>query len=516
MVITCTLALLVAAVVSVVLTGVVRRVAVARGLLDRPTEARRVHRQPTPRVGGVAIAAAFLVSVGSLAAWRWWSDGFGPELTSLLGLVGGGVLLVGVGLVDDLVSLRPRTKLAAQLLAAGIAQWCGLEIESIGNPLGPPLELGWLAVPVTTLWIVGITNAINLIDGLDGLAAGTCVFTLVTIFVISVVGGNAEVALVTAALVGALLGFLRHNFHPATIFMGDSGSLFLGHVLATTAIWGSTKSSTTVSLLIPLLCLGLPIADTSLAIVRRFVRGVPISSADREHIHHWLLARGMTHRGAVLTLYGGAAFLSLAALGLEFGDEPQRAAILAVVGVTGLGAARVLGVASWRDTACAMRYGLLRKHRTPERLRLLERFGTRIRKARSIDELHDVLHDLAMALDVTGMSCRIEIECSPHEPRRAYRWAWAGPDGAAAAAGGAAERVELCFPLDEHQGSVSTLGTLTFWWSCPSPWLQIPEQPLYEWLALLLRRQLLALQERQDERSGPLRAAAAIVPPVQR
>lgn len=494
MITSCAVAFLTAALLSLVLTGLVRRAAIVRGWLDRPTEARKVHLQPMPRIGGLAIALAFFLPVVCLAAWSpgVWSGAL-PHADELLGLLGGAAFLTGVGLVDDLVGLSAWKKLAAQVLAAGLAQWGGLEIHSIGNPFGPALELGWLAVPVTTLFIVGITNAINLIDGLDGLAAGTGLFAVATIFVIAAINGNVLVALIAAALAGSLLGFLRHNFHPASIFMGDSGSLFLGYTLATTAIWGSTKSSMAVSLSIPLLCLGLPIADASLAIVRRFIRGVPIFSADREHIHHRLLARGLSHRDAVLTLYAGSALLAIAALGLELGDHVQSIVVLIAVGVVALVAARVLGIVSWRRAVGAARYGLLRKHRTLERMDLLSRVGTQLRDAPSLEEIREILRRLSLELDVEGMSCRLDLhQPGRSEPDQHYEWAWSGP-AAAAARSPEAERVELRFALDERAGDVTLSGTLAFWWRCPSMLLQIPERPFYEWLAVLLRRRVVAL-----------------------
>lgn len=493
-----------ALVISWLLTGVLRRVAIAHAWFDLPTEARRVHARPTPRIGGVVIAATTLVAAISSVAWH---VSLGPgESDKLLGVLGGGALLVGVGLVDDLHGLSASKKLAAQVLAAGFAQWHGLQISSIGVPFGSTIELGWLGVPVTTLWIVGVTNALNLIDGLDGLAAGTGSFAAIAIFVIAAVDGNVLVALVSAALVGALLGFLRHNFQPASIFMGDSGSLFLGYTLGAIAIWGSTKSSAAVSLAIPLLLLGLPIADAVLAIVRRFVRGGSIFSADREHIHHRLLARGMTHRGAVLVLYAAAALLALASLGLELGDDAQDTMILAAVAVLVLVAAKILRVGSWREALRTVRYGLLRRHRTLARMRVLDGFGARLRATRSVDELREALHGLSMTIDLESMLCRVEIErCSQGHPRRAYEWTWSGPASVAPTGVDEPERMELCFSLDDQAGDVTITGTLAFRWRCPSSLLQIPEQPIYEWLALLLRKRLLALHvhEPASEQHAP-------------
>lgn len=493
-------AFVVSAVVSVVLTALLRRLAIARGWFDLPSEARKVHTRPIPRIGGVAVAIAFFVPVLALSL----GHGLVADPDPLLGLLGGAAVLVIVGLVDDLVGLSAWQKLPLQVLAAVFAYSQGLQIHSIGNPFGAPIELGWLALPVTLVWIVGVTNAINLIDGLDGLAAGVSLFAVLTLFVLAIVNGNAIVGLTAIALAGALLGFLWHNFNPASIFMGDGGSLFLGYTLATTAIWGSTKSSTVVSLLIPLLCLGLPIADTSLAILRRVARGRPMFSPDRDHIHHKLLARGMSPRRTVLTLYGAAALLALAALGLELGNGVDGAMVLTAVGVVSLAASRAFGIVSVRRAARAVRYGLLRKRRTFERMRLLSEIGGRMRHARSLEELRDLLFELSAALDVGGMRCAVELEgWREQEPRRGYEWTWQRPGGAAgpdavAQAGG----VVLAFPLDGRDGALTVSGTLAFWWSCPSPVLQIPEQPLYEWLAVVVRERVLAVVREAEVRAS--------------
>jgi UDP-GlcNAc:undecaprenyl-phosphate GlcNAc-1-phosphate transferase len=287
---TYTVAFLLAALCTLILTPIVRDVAVARGLVDDPTAARKVHELPVPRLGGIAIAAGFYAPVVALYFYdNDVSDAYLMHPARVSALFVGGLSVVVLGLLDDVYDLSPLVKLGAQLIVACLAIYLGYEIHVIANPFGAPIDLGWFAIPVTLLWIVGIMNAVNLIDGLDGLATGISLFAVSTLFVLAVIQQNIIVGLTSIALAGALVGFLRYNFNPASIFMGDSGSLFLGYVLALTAISGSAKSTTVVSLVIPLLALGLPVMDTTLAVFRRLVSGRNIFAGDREHMHHSLL-----------------------------------------------------------------------------------------------------------------------------------------------------------------------------------------------------------------------------------
>lgn len=309
---------------SLLLTPVVIRAAEGWGLFDQPGEERRVHTQPIPRVGGVVVFVAMLLGLLGAAAADIAAGGvmLRANASYIVGIVLGSSLLFATGLVDDIRGLRPVTKLAFQVLAAAIAFVFGFQVAHIG--LGPDLgvELGWLALPVTLAWIVGVTNAFNLIDGLDGLATGIALVALLTTAVAALMLHNPEVAVVCLALIGALLGFLRYNFNPARIFLGDSGSLFVGFLLAILSVHGSMKSATAVVVLVPLSALALPLLDTVLAIGRRWLRGVPLSSADSRHIHHRLLAVGFTHRSSVIVLYCVAAALAVAGIASAF--APQR------------------------------------------------------------------------------------------------------------------------------------------------------------------------------------------------
>jgi UDP-GlcNAc:undecaprenyl-phosphate GlcNAc-1-phosphate transferase len=313
-------AFIIATLLSLALTPLVRRVALRMGAVSAPG-GRHVHENAIPRLGGVAIFVAliapliglFFVESGVAIIIRQQS----PHVQGLL--LGGGLMGL-VGFIDDTRGIRAQYKFFAQLMAGGIAFAFGFRIDAVRVPGFGVLEMGAFALPVTLIWIAGIVNAVNLIDGLDGLAAGVVFFAGVTNFVVAHISGSVFVALIMASMLGALFGFLFFNFNPARIFMGDSGSYFLGFVLATTSLVGVvTKESTAVSLLIPIVALGIPITDTLLAMVRRFVERRPLFSPDRGHIHHKLLDLGLTHRRVVLLIHGMSIILTLAAIGLALG-----------------------------------------------------------------------------------------------------------------------------------------------------------------------------------------------------
>jgi UDP-GlcNAc:undecaprenyl-phosphate/decaprenyl-phosphate GlcNAc-1-phosphate transferase len=327
--------LAIAALASLLLAPVVIRAAVGWGLFDHPDGKRRVHTRPVPRVGGVVVFLAMLLGLAAAAVGDLATGGelLRANAAYVLGIVAGTALLFGTGLLDDVRGLRPLTKLSVQILAACIAYYFGFQVERIG--FGPDfgIDLGWLSLPVTLIWIVGVTNAFNLIDGLDGLATGIALVALSTTAVAAQMLGNTEVVIVCLALIGALVGFLRYNFNPARIFLGDSGSLFIGFLLAVLSVHGSMKSATAVLVLVPLSALALPLLDTLLAIGRRWLRGVPLSSADSRHIHHRLLAVGFTHRTSVVVLYCVAAALAAAGIAVAFAPQREIFLVAAVGGV---------------------------------------------------------------------------------------------------------------------------------------------------------------------------------------
>jgi UDP-GlcNAc:undecaprenyl-phosphate GlcNAc-1-phosphate transferase len=336
-------AFLLALVIAALLTPNLRRFAEARGLLDQPNDSRRVHRRAVPRIGGVAIVAAFY---GPLLGLLFYETGLGNYFyasgTGGIALLLGGAAIAALGFYDDLRGANAWQKFAVQFAVAGGLYACGYRIEQVSLP-GGALQLGVLALPLTVFWIVGIINAMNLIDGLDGLAGGVALCAVLTNLVVAMVRGEPIMTLCMGALAGALIGFLFYNFNPASIFLGDTGSLFLGYVLAVTSIRTHQKSSAVVSLLVPIVALAVPIVDTALAMGRRALSGRPMFSGDRDHIHHRLLGLGLSQRQAALVLYAASVVLGGLALLLSFANDPAVAWILVALSVAAFVALRQLG-----------------------------------------------------------------------------------------------------------------------------------------------------------------------------
>lgn len=311
---------------------IVKLLAVHIGAVDKPNP-RKVHHTLMPRMGGLAIFAAYWIVLLTLV----------PVSQPLQGFLMGAVMLVFVGIVDDVTDMPAKLKLLGQIIAACIAALGGIRVEFVTNLFGSgTMHLTWLSVPLSVIWIVAIINAINLIDGLDGLATGVSGISAATLAVVNLMNGANLTAMMCFALVGACLGFLVYNFHPASIFMGDTGSMFLGYTLAVLSIMGTAKGVTFVSIFIPILALGIPIFDTLFAIIRRMLANKPIFEADKAHLHHVLLARGLSHRNTVLLIYAISACLSVVAIVVnELTSEQGFLVMLAVVTVFLVGAARL-------------------------------------------------------------------------------------------------------------------------------------------------------------------------------
>jgi UDP-GlcNAc:undecaprenyl-phosphate GlcNAc-1-phosphate transferase len=337
------LAFLASALVALAVTPLLLRSLLARGIYGHARIKEGVEHKPVPRLGGVAvcIAASTGLAVVVVLAARGTPVPLNEPATFFGGLLAASWLVFGVGVVDDLYGLPPRVKLAAQCAAALLAWAVGFRIQFL--TFSGTLGLGALSLPVTVLWIVAVTNAFNLIDGLDGLATGIALVALTTTLAVSARLGNWEVALVCAALAGSLAGFLRFNLRPARIFLGDSGSLFVGFMLAVLSVHGSTKSTTAVLTVIPLLVVGLPLLDTSLAIVRRWLRGKPIFGADERHLHHRLVAIGLTHTRAAVLLFLLAAGMATFALLIAFGP-PRAVVFIAAAGAATTAAVLLFGI----------------------------------------------------------------------------------------------------------------------------------------------------------------------------
>ena len=335
------LAFMIALGMALILTPAVIALARRTGALDAP-DARKVHARPIPRIGGVGIYAAFMASILIQLTFIDLPPEF---MTSLIGLIAGSTIIVFIGLVDDYCDLPARLKLLGQIIAAAVLViGFDVRIDVITDPLGDYIYLEYLAIPATIFWVVGLTNTVNLIDGLDGLAAGVSSIAALTILLVALEEGIPFVAMVTAALAGAAVGFLYYNFNPARIFMGDTGSMFLGFMLAGVSVVGAVKSAATIALIVPILALGLPILDTAFAIVRRARNHRPIFKPDKGHLHHRLLAHGFTQKQAVLLMYVVSALFGLCALALTSVSIQAAALIIFIVGMAVFLGARKLGI----------------------------------------------------------------------------------------------------------------------------------------------------------------------------
>ncbi|ORX22982.1 undecaprenyl-phosphate alpha-N-acetylglucosaminyl 1-phosphate transferase [Thermoanaerobacterium sp. PSU-2] len=299
------LSFVVAFVAALMATPAAKKLAYKIGAIDIPKDKRRVHNKPVPLIGGLAI---YLGTVLSMLL-------FLPKSETNLGIIAGSTIIVVLGIFDDKYELKAKVKLLGQLLAAFVVVLSGVRIDWLTNPFGDGMiNIGVFAIPLSIFWIVGITNAMNLIDGLDGLAAGIASISSGSLFVVSLLNGRYATALITVAVTGAALGFLPYNFNPAKIFMGDTGAMFLGFILSAVSIQGAVKSAAAIAIAVPILALGVPVFDTIFAIIRRLANKKPIMEADKGHLHHRLLALGLSQRQAVFVMYGVSLFLGLSAI----------------------------------------------------------------------------------------------------------------------------------------------------------------------------------------------------------
>ena len=334
------LSFLIAVAVALAITPLVMLLAKKTGAIDAP-DPRKVHKKPIPRIGGIGIYISFMVSFLTLVDFNQL-----PMETAdgIIGLLAGGTIVVLVGIIDDYTNLPAKVKLLGQIAAACAVVAFDVRIDFVTDPFGDYLYLEYFAIPVTIFWLVGLTNTVNLIDGLDGLAAGVATLASVTIMLVALQDELALVAVFTSALAGAATGFLFFNFNPARIFMGDTGSMFLGFMLAGISIIGAVKSAATIALIVPVLALGVPILDTSFAIIRRYRGGVPIFKPDKGHLHHRLLDLGFSQRQAVLLMYVISAILGLSALVLNTVSGGMAVAIVVCVMAVVLFGAKKLGI----------------------------------------------------------------------------------------------------------------------------------------------------------------------------
>lgn len=321
------------------LTPLVIKFAVKIGAMDVPKDERRVHKVAMPLMGGLAMYIALVI--GMIL--------FLPKDRKFIAILIGATLILISGIKDDIKGTTPKEKLVYQMLAAGIAIWGGINIDYVTNPFGqgpPGFELGWLTIPITIFWIVGITNTLNLIDGLDGLAGGVAFISSFSFMLVAIKMDLGFIGILAALVAGGCLGFLPYNFNPAKIFMGDTGSLFLGYMLAVISIEGALKSVATIAMIIPIIILGVPIFDTTFAIFRRVSKGQSIMAADKSHLHHRLLEKGFSQKQTVLILYGISGVFGLFAVLVSKANSSQAVWMSAILFVVALFFAFRLGMFS--------------------------------------------------------------------------------------------------------------------------------------------------------------------------
>ena len=314
------------------LTPSVKKIAILINAVDHPN-GRKIHTTVMPRMGGLSIFIGF-----------WASIFLSRNMTGeMWGFFAGSIFIITIGIWDDIKGVSPRLKLLFQILAACCATGAGIQVSFVTNIfLGGVISVGWIGYPLTVLWIVGVTNALNLVDGLDGLAAGISAIAAVTIGIIAWMQGLPEMGTLALILAASIAAFLRYNFYPAKIFLGDTGSLFLGYTLSVLAIIGLTKTVTVISLFLPVVVLGLPILDTAFAIIRRCLSHKPIFSPDKGHIHHRLMAIGLSHRTTVFTIYGFSIVLGASAVLMSILTTAQGMLVMGLVmGVVFFAANRV-------------------------------------------------------------------------------------------------------------------------------------------------------------------------------
>ncbi|MEI9939910.1 MAG: MraY family glycosyltransferase [Pseudomonadota bacterium] len=496
-------ACLVSLFLSVLVTPLVRLFALRIGAVSTPG-GRHVHGRTIPRLGGIGLAFAWAVPVVALALRD-------PTVTRALNgnwlqivtVVGGGAAICAVGALDDARGLRSQYKLAAQVFVAALAFAGGFQIQAIQLPLLGTLQMGAFALPVTVIWIVGVTNAVNLIDGLDGLAAGVTFFAAFTSFVIASISGSVFVALTMAALMGALVGFLFFNFNPARIFMGDSGSYFLGFVLATTALAGGglqQKASTAVSLLVPVLALGVPIFDTLFSMFRRVLERRSIFSADRGHVHHRLLDLGLTHRRAVVFLYGISSLLAAGAIAVSLGRSWHVGLALLSVSLVFVGFVRFLGYFEYLHFRKRQK-ARLRDPFTENLRRVVPSLIVSLSKASGEDSALSVLERLTTE---TPILC-VEVMVAGDEVSRARRWSLLEADHAKR------DLVEMRFPLGREPEAIASV---RFRWNSdmedPAPQVDVLLQILVDELSsalLSFGSDLLPAQESAESQVAVTRVA---------
>jgi len=374
-----------------------------------------------PRLGGISVLAT---TVGMMALLILWDNQVAArvlhELPLALGLAGAAGAIFVLGLYDDLRGARPWHKLAVQVAAALALYVVGFRVELLTNPFThAPLHLGWMSLPLTLLWLVAISNAFNLIDGLDGLAAGVALFATVTLFLLAMLQAKSFVAAITVALAGALFGFLPHNFNPARIYLGDSGSLTIGMVLAALAIDSSQKGPVLLTVAIPLMIFGLPLLDVSVTTARRFLSGQRLFQRDEEHLHHRLQKIGLTPRASVILLYGLAGVFALASLLLVNYRGAASPLIALLCGILGWLVVRQMQYAEFSELDAHLRTEWRSQRHVLRNQILLRKSAEELQDAESLEEAWSVMRRVFEALELDSAVCEL---LTARRPTRLLRW----------------------------------------------------------------------------------------------
>ncbi|RJR31838.1 MAG: undecaprenyl/decaprenyl-phosphate alpha-N-acetylglucosaminyl 1-phosphate transferase [Desulfobacteraceae bacterium] len=501
---------IVSMVLALILTPLAAKAAKKLGVLDFPSE-RKVHQKAVPRAGGLAIYLSFYLSfVPMLLLGTKLLDFFYSDVRLIYVVAGAGIIFL-LGLIDDIWGVRANTKILVQVFSALVAYMGGIQIHALQIPMFAVLDLGWLSLPATVLWVLLVVNAVNLIDGLDGLATGVTFFVCMVLIILCVmIHEQLKVAILLASLAGSTLGFLRYNFNPASIFLGDSGSYFLGYMLATLSMFGSIKGHAAVAILIPMIALGIPLMDTIWSSIRRFIRGQRIFKPDMDHFHHRLIKIGFSHRRAVLLLYGFTVLMGTVALLMVQASDQRSALLLFLVGAIVIFGIRKLGyleylamdkIMGWvNDITDEM--GFNRDRRTF----LAQQID--ISQSQSLDEFWKRLIEAAQLIGLDYIELKLGPRAFFIEPGERYVWHSEQGKGMDLSSVDLCRTMYISLPLDYRSFQFGTLVLAMNLSSC------------YEFSTQILRRiehlrrttvqtiSRLAMQAKmQDEKTGGQRSA---------
>ena len=404
---------------TVVATPIAKWLGLKLGLVDNPDNYRKIHQHAVPLGGGIAVFFGFVIPiVVTLLFYQGFQDLPSKASEMVFMLIIGGSMSMLMGLADDLHNLKARWKIVFQIFAASLAYSGGFRIEAISSPFGTSIELGFTSFPVTVLWFLVCMNALNLVDGLDGLSAGIGFIVSLTLLGVNFAAGNVLGVMLNASISGALLGFLIFNFNPASIFLGDSGSMFIGFLIAAISLLTKNKAETATALLIPLMALGLPIFDMLLAIIRRWSRRNPISVADRRHIHHSLLSLGFSQRKTVVILYGISILLCLASVIMVLTRSQYSALILVLLALAMVIGTRVLKLINLKD----LQNRVLQDHEEHLwRKSLTLHVERAIQACSKANSVHEVWHSISKTFEFLSMN-HVEFCVIIHDSNQPMTW----------------------------------------------------------------------------------------------